>query len=503
MNIQDNKRYTYINQNRMAFASNIADRFSQYRANVPEVPAFYPTSQISRDEFVKSPENKSGFGKKAMIIAGLSAAALIGGVIAFIKLRKPKDLQNTAVKLAEGFKELTAEEINILKAGIKNVSPKDAQYRERLCKGLAENLNFNGKIEDYRLASITGSDELKDILNKLKPENYSNGGEDLINVKNGLFRANLHSHTNYSDGNTDVKTLLEQATQYADKVFSKTGEKFILAITDHDTLDSSKEALKLIAQDPIKYKNLRFVPGMEKSYAHPSPNSQTGNPTEVAEVIAYSINPFCPKLNKFIDELKNARKSVAEIILDKAFDRQLVSKKYSLKEAKLANNDHSKHLPMDIQWRAYDYLKELSPNKETGINALCREYRPKTNDKNKIVFPTVHKTENTMKEVIDAIKDSGDGFLGLAHPAYMTTKSKGFSSPEGMIKEFKQQGQDVAYAAEINYQDYKDSIKDKVEPINNICRQVNLVPTGGTDAHSNNVFINNDILPEKLRELLS
>jgi hypothetical protein len=500
VNIQDSKHYTYINQNRLEFASNIADRFNQYRTNVPVVPEFYPTSQIPRNEFVMPPEKKSGIGKKGLIIAGLIATALVGGVIAFIKLRKP---QNTVVKLAEGFKELTAGEINILKAEIKNKSTKDAQYRERLCKGLAEHLNFNGKIDNYRLASITGSDELKGILNKLKPENYSFGGENLTNVKNGTFRASLHSHTNYSDGNTDVKTLLEQAAKYADKVHSKTGEKFVLAFTDHDTLESSKEAIKLIAQDPMKYRNLRFVPGMEKSYAHPSPKSVTGNPTEVAEFIAYSINPFCPKLNKYADELKNARKAAADVILDEAFKRQLVSKNYTYEEAKQICKDKSKHLPMDVQWSVYEYLKKNNPAKEPEINALCREYRPKVNDKNEIIFPTIYKTENTMKETINAIKDSGDGFLGLAHPAYLTYKNKGFDSPEKMIREFKQLGQDVAYAAEINYQDYKAAINDKIEPINNICRQVNLVPTGGTDAHSNNIFINKDIIPEKLRELLS
>ncbi|NLF84008.1 MAG: hypothetical protein GX568_08515, partial [Candidatus Gastranaerophilales bacterium] len=77
MNIQDSKHYTYINQNRLEFASNIADRFNQYRTNVPVVPEFYPTSQIPRNEFVMPPEKKSGIGKKGLIIAGLIATALV------------------------------------------------------------------------------------------------------------------------------------------------------------------------------------------------------------------------------------------------------------------------------------------------------------------------------------------------------------------------------------------------------------------------------------------
>lgn len=411
----------------------------------------------SQDKYINNSYNETKFSKKNITITALIATSLIG-VGALLKLQKQK--------------------------GFKKLSKNDAEYLEKLAQGLMDYLHTTKKISPNKLTSIVGSDELKNIMLNLKPENYSIRGKNFENVLNGTYQANLHVHTDFSDGTMTVSELLEQSAKYANKLYSKTGKNFILALTDHETLEGTKEAIKLIAQNPQKYKHLKFVAGMEKGFATPSPQSPFGNPTEMSEIIAYSINPFCPKLNKFIDELQENRKSVAKIIINEA-NEKIPSAQFSLEGSNLLGTSHPKSLMMDGQWAVAQYLRKIKPNEEAKINELCRKYRPNWNG-NSITFPTEYATESTLKEIIDITKLSGDGFLGLAHPAFLTTK--GFNSPADIIKSFKQQGQDIAYAAEMYYQDYNNLSKNEIEKINDFCHLQNLTPTAGLDNHSNNIF---------------
>ena len=61
----------------------------------------------------------------------------------------------------------------------------------------------------------------------------------------------LHSHTTASDGEFKPKELIDKAIQ--EKVS-------VLAITDHDTIDSLDEAI-----DYAKNKEIEIVPGIEFS----------------------------------------------------------------------------------------------------------------------------------------------------------------------------------------------------------------------------------------------
>ncbi len=458
-----------------------------------------PQHFTAQNPLAKYPSAASSGGQNLpdinLIGMGLVTFGLAAGGFAYIKFKN-------RTPLPFDLKKLSSDEIRFLKDKVNNVSANDRQYLEELAKGMTEAFCFEGKIDSYRLASVIGSDELKNILGKLNAENFSVGGTDFQNVLNGTFRANLHVHSDYSDGTMTIETILNQAAKYADKVHAKTGEKFILALTDHDFTESSKEALKLIAQNPMKYKNLQFVAGMEKSFAHPSPNSLYGNPTEVSEVIAYSINPYCPKLTEFIDTLQKNRKNLASVILDEA-NAMFPSAGLSLEDAKLSDATHPKGISMDVQWTVYNYLKRKLPNEEKSINKLCKKFRPAV-ENDKVTFPSGYATENTLKEAVDIIKESGYGFLGIAHPAFL--KEKGFSSLEAVIKEFKRLGGDTAYAAEIHY-DYNNKVdKAVIERAIKACRQENLVPTAGIDNHSNNIFTSsrsNIVSQEKIQELIA
>ncbi len=381
------------------------------------------------------------------------------------------------------FTKLSTEEIKFLKNRLFYSTPHDTEYLNKLAKGLISHFNIKDEIESYRLTSIVGSDELKLILPKLKKENYLLG-DNFMNVNNGQYQANLHVHTQISDGTMSVSELLEQATQYANKVYSKTGKKFTIAITDHESIEGDKEAVKIIAQNPMKYKNLRVVLGIEKGFAAPSPHSYFGNPTETSEVIGYSINPFCPKLNSFLNTLKQNRENLIRIIIEKA-NKLIPNAKFNIEESGLTDKTHSKSIMMDTQWEVSNYLKRKVKGREYVINKLCQEFRPGY-DRKQIIFPTPYKTENTLDEIIDLIKQSNEGFLGLAHPAFL--KTKGFESAEDIVRHFKQKGGNISQCAEIYYQDYNSLTAKQIEDFHKFCLGENLIATTGLDNHSNNIF---------------
>ena len=158
--------------------------------------------------------------------------------------------------------------------------PKDLAYKKLLQKGLQDSFCISCNPED--LNAVAGPFELKQIINKLKPEHYQVGEK---------LRANFHLHTISSDGRLTPKEFLEQCTSYANRVF-KSGKAnddlpaFSAAITDHDRVKSSQEVIALISQEPGKYKNFKFVAGCEfllHGYKEPHP---------AFEAVGLGFNPF-------------------------------------------------------------------------------------------------------------------------------------------------------------------------------------------------------------------
>ena len=158
--------------------------------------------------------------------------------------------------------------------------PKDLAYKKLLQKGLQDSFGISCKPED--LNAVAGPFELKQIINKLKPEHYQVGEK---------LRANFHLHTIASDGRLTPKEFLKQCTSYANRVF-KSGKAndnlpaFSAAITDYDRVKSYQEVIVLISQEPGKYKNFKFVAGCEfllHGYKEPHP---------AFEAVGLGFNPF-------------------------------------------------------------------------------------------------------------------------------------------------------------------------------------------------------------------
>ncbi len=158
--------------------------------------------------------------------------------------------------------------------------PKDLMFKKDLQKGLSDTFGINCKIQN--LNSVAGPDEVKTIINRLKPFHYEVGEN---------FRANFHLHTKASDGRLTPKEFLEQCADWAKHIVNskKVNDDlpaFSAAITDHDNIDSVKEVIALISQEPEKYKNFKFVSGCEFLFrGYKEPHS-------AFEAVGLGFNPF-------------------------------------------------------------------------------------------------------------------------------------------------------------------------------------------------------------------
>ncbi len=163
----------------------------------------------------------------------------------------------------------------------------DIQYKKSLLKSL------NLPQEDVSiLASVVGRQEFLQYLQSVQniPEVYEGAANDFFNVKNAVFQANFHIHTDNSDGFMSVEELMNLGCQYADVYATKNpGKKVYLAITDHDNIYGNIQALKLLIQNPKRYRNLKIVLGMEMTSFFYSKYVQKPINTHL---LTYCINPF-------------------------------------------------------------------------------------------------------------------------------------------------------------------------------------------------------------------
>ena len=383
-------------------------------------------------------------------------------------------------------------------------------------KTLAKSMNANSgtNVNPYSLKSVMSGDELLKILPDLNRDNYIYSKE---NAAAGIFRADLHSHSNHSDGEGSVKNLLNEAAEYADKLYAKTKQKFIFALTDHDTTEGVKEALQIISSEPKKYKNLKFVPAIEVSFAHSSPNSS--NPCEMSELLVYGVNPYSEKVSNFLNNIKTKRENMVKNFLKNAgekcpltkFDFDEFSKYYEFK--KYGNL-------MNIHWRIYHYVQTkhaaavtagqkgidaqkffeeiMQPNatvqtlKESGklpneINEepLFREIVTKVSphfENDKIIA----QSENTFEEVMDAFKGEPEIFMSYAHPFYFMEHT---GNIEQTLKYFTQKSKGLIKASESYHQAYGKHVNlIEVGRIEAETEKLNLLNTGGRDNHNAKLF---------------
>lgn len=258
------------------------------------------------------------------------------------------------------------------------------------------------------------------------------------------MRADLHSHTKYSDGTCTVKEVMQMAKEH---------NVNILAITDHDCFDGAKEACEL--QEEF---GLRIIYGMELS---------TYSNDESIHVLAYYNKPLSGGV--LFDLLNNQRlnrkKRAYDILglLKKHFDIELDSKfideKHSVTRGTIAN---------EIIKQGYKYDKETIFKKILGDSCPC----------------FIPSTKMSTEEGIKLILESG-GIPVLAHPCLYKK-----NNIEDLIK-LGIKGIEAVYPRKEN----------RETKFRDIARKYNLVVTAGSDFHSLNDYSHGNVGDSVIKDL--
>lgn len=267
--------------------------------------------------------------------------------------------------------------------------PNDIEYRRQIMLNSGKNPD-----EYYKLRSIIGLDEIKSVMSGFNEheEVYSVGIND-ENIRNKTIRANLHIHTLASDGFLSTQELLDKAVTYANDVAAThrdlKKEPFIIAITDHDTIESAKEAIEIISKDPLKYKNLRVILGIESTTYNDIITDAVQKPTNT-HILVYGIDPNEKSIDNFIKSTKLAKHQISEKIIDQAnityqktFDKK--NNLFSLEQARDFFNPLKKNILgiynyMETYIQTKVVLEEVILNNPTLIEKLKQKKLPLTSN---------------------------------------------------------------------------------------------------------------------------
>jgi predicted metal-dependent phosphoesterase TrpH len=244
-------------------------------------------------------------------------------------------------------------------------------------------------------------------------------------------RADLHTHSAYSDGRLTPTELVERAASRGLEV---------LALTDHDCTDGIAEALEAARKHP----QLLFIPGVELS---------TDVPHEEVHVLGYFLDWQNPRFQDRLGRLRRSRLERGQKML-----------------AKL------KRLGIEISWQR---VQELAGDgavgrphialamMEAGHISSLEEAFDRYIGRNGPAY--VEREKITPTEAVHLLTDAS-ALPVLAHP-------RDLQNLESLLLELKEAG---VIGMEVYYQDYD---QQAIERLLAIARQHDLLPLGGSDFH--------------------
>ena len=381
----------------------------------------------------------------------------------------------------------------------------DIEFKKQIISAL-ENNGIKTSVDS--LNSVVGPEEFKHIINKFKPEQFRAGLQTaksdipaekfFANSINGDFRVSLHTHSNFSDGKATPEEFLECARRYADKVAKLNKNDnlppFTIALTDHDCVDGTKEIIKLIAKNPSKYKNLKFVAGCEFSVK---------NGTKHHDITGLALNPFEENLNKMLNDLKASRRKTVQDFLD--------SESSNITISDLSNYEKQHYIS-----KGKDGKRSIENG--SGVVSVRHSIKyyykmiDKPLDKN-VLNRLGTKDVLPIETVVKTINDNG-GLASLTHPL------KSFWSYIGDTELLRLKNMGVA-GIEVNHQytpskvreigqksGYGEANADKAlkelsEQYKKFAKANGMFLSGGTDSHEKQVFsrepkIKKDLLENKI-----
>ena len=333
---------------------------------------------------------------------------------------------------------------------------------------------------------------------------------DLRYVESGDFCANLHIHTHYSDGVMTVPELIKKAEEIPN---------CLVAITDHDNIDGTKEAAKIKDIKP----NLCL--GVEIStIAINFPKQPKPLPIHL---LVYGINPFDKKLNEFLDRKRDLKLQLAKETIKK-LNEKLPEYNFSLEEASLchpmilkgqdevahplkkytsgkiildhffpnANFSyeepifHFKYLFKGLEPYHITYKKALEMYTHCSLPLIPEDIFEKIAEAREIyseAHPKIGKMLepfSPFEETVEFVTTLDSGVMSIAHPARTKAYTPEFYNY--LFYNFKKYGKEKAMFYEKYYQSYEDRYFIEWEPVINNAAD-GLFATGGLDSHGHNI----------------
>lgn len=252
-----------------------------------------------------------------------------------------------------------------------------------------------------------------------------------------MLYADLHIHSNYSDGRLTPEEIVELAIKRNIKCIS---------ITDHDNIDS-----QYIVNNYADSKRIKIISGLELS-------SQYEN-IEI-HILCYFIDTQNENLKLSLDEIKNNRQDRAKKIIQK------------LNEIDIDVNIE------DIDRQYYDpsigrlHIAKLLVKK--GYTSSIKEAFQKYLIKDRPAF--VERKKINYKEALKLISDA-KGIAVLAHPGEIYKSMFG----EKLIKSLKTYG---LKGIEVFHPSHSPKVLNHYY---NLAKKYSLLITGGSDCHGNTI----------------
>ena len=254
-------------------------------------------------------------------------------------------------------------------------------------------------------------------------------------------KIDLHLHTNKSDGTLSPSEIVKLS-------FTK-GLK-VIAITDHDTTNGIDEAYEAIA----KYSEMTLIPGIELSVDIPGGE---------IHLLGYFINIYDKSFQKRIEEFRISRVNRAKSIVEKL-----------------------NHLGLTISW---DEVKEVGKDAAIGRPHIAQvlvtkkyiKYPKEAFDRyiGRLGPAYVDRPKLSAEKAIKILLDNG-AVPVLAHPFFMFTKKDKFNISQ--IKKIITKLRSYGLMGIETY--YGKHTPNEVSYLQNLCEELNIIPTGGSDFHN-------------------
>lgn len=257
---------------------------------------------------------------------------------------------------------------------------------------------------------------------------------------NNRLGIDLHIHSSASDGSLSPAEILEQALKL---------NLAAIAITDHDSIDGSQEALRCGIPP-----SLHFLTGVEISAAYPPFFPGSGS----FHILGYGIRLDDPFLNQTLKKLQEVRKNRNPKIIRRLNE---LGFPISLEEVQqIGGNGQIGRPHIALALKEKGHVKSIGEAFQKLLGAQKPAY--------------VGKERLGCKETIEMIRGAG-GIAALAHPGLLDIADE--SQLETLVKNLMKIGMG---AIEVYYPQHT---AEQTARFVRLAKQHRLLTTGGTDYH--------------------